>query len=210
MRARKAAWGFLIVVASASVRAEEYTVVPAESRVRIHVGKGGLFSFAGHEHEVDAPLEEGVIDVRAGDPSSSTVRVAFAAARLRVTGRGEPAQDVPKVQAKMLGPDVLDAARYPTIAFESRRVSAKPLEGGAFDATASGDLTLHGVTRNVTLPLRVLLHGDTLKAEGKVTLKQSDFGIQPISVAGVVKVKDELSVELSIVARRPARYEAAE
>ena len=56
--------------------------------------------------------------------------LSFDAAALKVTGEGEPAKDVPKVQAKMVGPEVLDAARFPSITFRSRSVTGKEVTRG--------------------------------------------------------------------------------
>jgi hypothetical protein len=50
----------------------------------------------------------------------------------------------------------------------------------------------------------VTLHPESLTAEGSVRLAQRDFGIEPISVGGVVKVKDELEITVAIVARPAA------
>jgi hypothetical protein len=45
-----------------------------------------------------------------------------------------------------------------------------------------------------------------LTATAVLVLRHDDFGMKPISVAGVVKVKNEIDVELQIVARaQPAR-----
>ena len=66
----------------------------------------------------------------------------------------------------------------------------------------TGDLDLHGVTRSVTLPLRVELAADALTATGKTTLRHSDFGMKPVSAGGgTVKVKNEIGVDFRIVAR---------
>ena len=43
--------------------------------------------------------------------------------------------------------------------------------------------------------------GRDLTATGKFTIKQTDFGIKPISIGGVVKVKDELNITFTIAAR---------
>jgi len=66
----------------------------------------------------------------------------------------------------------------------------------------SGTLTLHGVSRAIAVHLLADLGGDQLVAKGTVTLKQTAFGIKPISVGGVVKVKDEVQIELRLIARR--------
>lgn len=179
-----------------------YQVDPAASRVLIHVGKAGLLSFAGHEHEVVAPNVHGTVSADPERPAQATVEVTFDAAALRVTGAGEPAKDVEEVQRTMLGPECLDAERFPTIRFVSTSVAAAGEEAGARRLTVHGTLTLHGVSRPITVQARVEFRDDSIEASGTLTLRQTDFGIRPISKAGVVNVKDELDIKWRLVSRR--------
>lgn len=174
-----------------------FQIDPARSRVVIDVGKAGLLSFAaGHAHEVEARTVQGSVLFDPEVPLASVVRMQFDSASLRVTGKGEPAADVPKVQEIMLSDRVLDVRRHPSIAFESTAVA----RAAADTYTVTGRFTLRGITKPLSVPVKVQIAGDTLTATGKSTLKQSDYGITPISVAGVVKVKDELAISFSIVA----------
>jgi polyisoprenoid-binding protein YceI len=191
----------LVALAAAAVSPQRYAVAPDQSTVTIRVGRAGLFKFAGHEHVVTAPAFRGEVLADAGDLSRSSVWVTFESAALRVTGEGEPAKDVPKVQAAMVGPKVLDAERFPEIAFRSRAVSGRAAGAGAWELTVTGDLTLHGVTRAVTLPLKVQLSGETLAAAGTTVIRHTDYGLKPVSVAGVVNVRNEIGVEFRITAR---------
>jgi polyisoprenoid-binding protein YceI len=177
-----------------------FTADPEQSRALIDVGKSGAFSFAGHTHEVEAPVTSGVIHLDADDPSHDDVRLEFNAAAMRVTGKGESASDVPKVTATMLSDMVLDVERYPAIAFESTSVTAKG-PAAALDLTIAGRLTIRGKTQRVTAPVSVKIAGDRLTATGKFVIKQTDFGITPISVGGVVKVKNELNITFTVAAR---------
>jgi polyisoprenoid-binding protein YceI len=179
-----------------------YRVDGSRSSVVINVGKSGLMSFAGHEHVVRTSQVEGEVLAVAEDLARSTVRLSFAAAALKVQEQGEPAGDAPKVEAAMLGPKVLDVARFPTIQFASTSVSGRPSGPGTYDLEVAGDLTLHGVTRRVTLPLRVVLQGESLTATGRLSVRQTDYGISPVSVAGVVKVKDALAIDYQLAATR--------
>lgn len=196
-----ATFGTLVLALAPAPRARaaprRYLLDPAQSRVEIHVGKAGLFGFAGHAHEVVAGAFRGSATLDPDRPAASTVDLTFDAAALRVTGQGEPADDVPKVQAAMLGPECLDAGRFPTVRFVSTGVAeagpARQSEDGR-DFTVAGALTLHGVTRPLTLRVHVAATGDRLTATGRTTVRQTDFGIRPISKAGVVKVKDELTI----------------
>jgi polyisoprenoid-binding protein YceI len=191
----------LLVAPSAWAAPRSYVIDPAASSVRIHVGKSGAFSFAGHTHDVVAPAVAGEIAADPADLGASRVSLAFEAGALKVLPEGEPAGDPPKVEAAMLGPKVLDVARFPTITFKSQRVTGREAGGGAYLLEIAGEMALHGVTRALTLPVRVEVAGDTLTATGKAVLRHDQFGMQPVSVAGVVKVKNEVQVAYRFVAR---------
>jgi polyisoprenoid-binding protein YceI len=102
----------------------------------------------------------------------------------------------------MVGPRVLNATRSPTATFKSERVTGRATGSNAYDLTITGELSLHGVTRSVSLPLRVEIGGHTLKATGYVLLRQTECGISPVTVAAVVKVKDELTIDYVFVATK--------
>jgi polyisoprenoid-binding protein YceI len=189
---------------TAAAAPRRYTVDAAASQVVIHVGKAGLFRFAGHGHEVVAPIHQGSAVVDPDHLESASVELAFPAAALRVTGRGEPAGDVPKVQQAMVGPECLDAGRFPNIRFTSRAVTVKARTGDGVDVLVRGELTLHGVSREVLVPVHVVLGKDSISATGTTRIRQTAFGIKPISVAGVVNVKDELEITWRVVGRAVA------
>ena len=104
------------------------SIAPDTSQVTIHVGKAGLFGFAGHPHVVIAPGVDGEVRFDPDDLAQSSVRIEVDAGSLRVTGEDEPAEDVPEVQRVMLSEDVLDVERFPTITFQSRTLALA--EGG--------------------------------------------------------------------------------
>ncbi len=194
---------FLLMLAAPFALAEErsFDVDTGQSVLRVEVGRSGLFSFAGHRHEVLASGFEGRVVAVPEDVRRSSVVLKFPALGLRVSGKGEPAEDVPKVQAKMEGPEVLDLARFAEIVFRSSAVEGREA-AGIWNLRVTGELSLRGSTRSLVLPMRVTLSGERLEAAGQLVLKQTDFGIKPISVAGVVKVKDELGLDYKIVGRR--------
>ena len=110
------------------------------------------------------------------------MELRFAAAALRVTGRDEPPGDVPKVQARMAGPEVLDAARFAQIRFRSTAVSVTPAGGAAFRVDLRGELELRATRGPVDVPLTVELAGDELRARGEVRLRQTAVGVNFIDV----------------------------
>lgn len=197
--------GLVSITGLVTFRSEGPTTFDVDSktsRVVIDVGKSGALSFlAGHTHEVLAPTVRGTIHFDAEDSSRSDVRVEFDAAALRVTGKGEPPDDVPKVQQIMLSEQVLDVHRYPTVIFQSTNVAITTQTAATLDLAVTGELTLHNVTRRVTVPVSGRLDAGALTVTGRFLLKQTDYGIKPVSVGGVVAVKDGLTINFSIVAR---------
>ena len=175
-------------MAPAQARAQSRTVDASRSSLTIHVGKTGIFSAFGDTHEVSAPLESGTVELSA--PQS--VQLKFDARKLRVLDPQLSAEKRAEVQATMLGPKVLDSARFTEISFASTAVEAS----GADHWTVRGDLKLHGQTNPVVVDV-TLKNGHYT---GTAAFKQRAFGIEPVSAGGgTVKVKDELKIEFDIV-----------
>jgi len=192
----------LLWLRPAAAASRTFAIDSSASNVRAHIGKTGIGSFAGHEHEVVAPMMQGEVVADFEDFSRSSVDVTFNARALTVSEEGEPAGDAPKVQQAMRGPKVLYAARFPAIRFRSRQVTGKQVSAGSYELTISGDLSLHGVVKAIEVPLQVELRGDTLTGTGKLVVKQTDFGIKPTMAAGgLVQVEDEVPVTFRIIAR---------
>jgi len=188
-----------LTAAPSAAAGRRFVLDAARSSLTVRTGRGGLFSFAGHEHVIAASGVRGEILADATSLGSSSVSITIDAASLRVEAEGEPAEDVPKVQARMAGPELLDVRRFPEIVFRSLGVSGKPAAAGSFDMLVSGELSLHGATRQRAFQVHIEVSGDTLTATGRCTLRQSTFGLEPISVAGVVKVKDDVVVDYKFV-----------
>ena len=193
----------VVCLPRAAAAAGTFVVDAEASRVVIHVGKTGLGSFAaGHEHDAVASAVNGEVTADFDNLSRSSVDVSVDARSVKITDRDESPEDVQKVQQTTLGPEVLDVARFPTIRFRSKAVTGTRILSGTYVAAVAGELSLHGVTKAFTVPLQLEARGDTLTATGKMVVKQTDFGIEPISAgAGLVKVEDEVTISLEIVAR---------
>ena len=89
----------------------------------------------------------------------------------------------PKLVDELKGDKWLDAAKYPDITFKSTKV----VKTGADTATVVGDLTMHGVTKPVTLEAKFNAAGPnpmskvfTAGFEVSGTIKRSDFGVKTL------------------------------
>jgi len=99
-----------------------------------------------------------------------------------------------QVQHTMLGPKVLDSEQFKEITFRSTSIDSV----GANKWTVTGDLSLHGQTH----PVRVDVEGADGHYRGSVKLRQTEFGITPVSIGGgSIKVKDDVRIEFEIVGK---------
>lgn len=191
--------------AAAELRA--YAVDRAASRVYVVTHRSGVFSFLGHEHAIVPlswtptlclanPIPAGahgtvVIDV------ASLVIDSDSARGVAHLGSGPSDSQTAQIQRKILDPSHLDAARFPSVRIEVVALTAA--EGGQLKARAT--VALHGVTREAQLPIRVDTGTDgRVSLTGDLRIRQRDFGIQPETVAGVVKVSNEVDLHFLLVA----------
>ncbi len=199
--------------------ATTYQVQPAGSRVLAVTRRAGFLRALGHDHVIegtrlagsvtwapDAPAEERTPRSLSGEVVIDAAALeidAPAARRAAGLGEGPSGDDLDEIRRTFRGPKGLDTGRFGTIRLVLRRAEAAgDGEGGAVDPAAItrvvGDLTLHGQTRPITIPVTVGRSGATLLVRGQTEVRQTDFGIKPASVAGgLVKVKD--TVEVSFV-----------
>jgi len=173
-----------------------YVLTPA-SRFQVKTGKAGLLGFAGHGHVVRARSASGRIVYYPASPADSHVDVVVAVDSLEVLTPPDTAE-IRKVTETMRS-EVLHPDLYALITFVSTTVTPA---GDALDVR--GRLTIVGQTRDVAVVVRVQLAGDTLRATGSFSVKQSDFGIRPYrgGPAGTVRVADRVEFNVAAVAIR--------
>src|SRR5260370_21079004 len=145
------------------VSAQQHNIDTQKSTLTIHVGKTGIFSGLGHEHEVSAPIHNGTADTGA----NPAVEVHVDARALRVIDKGESEKDRAEVQKTMLGPEVLDIEGHPEIVFKS--TGAEGAREGRW--TVRGSLTRRGEARPGTG--QVSLKGEHYT--GQTTAQVTDF-----------------------------------
>src|SRR5215471_3550583 len=190
-----------MLAARASAQAEKLAVEATRSHLRLELGRTGLMKFMGHEHQIEAPIAEGEVEIVESDPARSSVRLRFEATKLHLVPGSEPADDIPKVEERMRGPEVLDVTKFPEILFVSTAVKGQPDGPSRFKLTVTGTLTLKGRPFTIEVPLEVRRVDKELEAKGELELNLHDVGIEPPSVAGVVKVKDRFRLGFEIYAR---------
>ena len=95
----------------------------------------------------------------------------------------------------------LQTGAFPTAGFvltEPLDLGSIPAEGVAVSVTAVGDLTLHGVTRSIAMPLEAQLVGERIVVIGSADVVYGDFDIQLPSAPILVGVDDHGLIELQM------------
>jgi polyisoprenoid-binding protein YceI len=178
-----------------------YQIDAAKSRFQVKAYASGLFAAMGHNPTIAIRGFSGEAWFRAQTPEQSSLRLAIDADSLEVTG------DInEKDRAEMtrtMREEVLQTARYPDIRFDGSGREASQIAEGLYRVKLGGPLSLHGVERDVEVPCNVMVSDDGLRANGEFSIRQTDYHIKLVSVAGgTLKLKDELKFLFDIVAWR--------
>ncbi|MFI4866866.1 MAG: YceI family protein [Steroidobacterales bacterium] len=193
-------------VAAGAVR---YRIDPARSEVLILVYRDGRMAALGHNHVVAVRELSGEVVV-ATDLTQSSWQLDFPVGSLSVDEPQLRAAQGADFQTRldavatagtrdhMLGPMLLDAARYPLIHLQSEQIS------GAADGLR---VTAHIVVRDhdvqVELPVALQRSPDELVASGEFDLTHAQLGLTPYSVAlGALRVAERMHVRYRLVAQR--------
>jgi polyisoprenoid-binding protein YceI len=180
------------VVAALAVSASAkptYLHDDAHGLVRFTVKLAGLSDVEGRFTETDA-----AITYNDSNLSKSSVTALI---RVASIDTGEKERD-----AHLCTPDFFDAARFPAIRFQSRRVERRGANWAAI-----GDLTIHGVTREIELPFEWTqkkavdpFGNDRIGFVSHYKLERSQFGMPGPKFWGGL-ISDEVDVLLRISAR---------
>jgi polyisoprenoid-binding protein YceI len=98
--------------------------------------------------------------------------------------------------------EALETDQFPTATFTLTApvdLGADPASGEDISVTATGDFTLHGVTRQVEVPLQARLVGETVVVVGSFDVSFADYGVSVPSAAIVLSVEDHGTLELQLL-----------
>lgn len=191
----------LTATAGAQSKSRTYTIVAGESSFWVFVEKGGLLGGLAHDHKIGVKSFSGRVVVPEAGASGGSLELDVNAQSLVVLDDKPSEEDKKKIYNSMHN-EVLESAKHQKISFKSVSVSGLKQTGDSYSFTLNGDLSLHGVTKRIAVPVTATVTPQQLRAVGKYTLRQTDFGIKPYSAAGgTIKVKNEVVVHFNIVAK---------
>jgi len=98
----------------------------------------------------------------------------------------------------------LESNKYPNAVFTSTDAQGLPesyTEGQDVNFKLTGDMTIHDVTKPVTFDVTGKLVGDTITGSAMTQILMKDFGIDPPSIAGMLTVKDGVTIKFNFTAK---------
>jgi len=104
-----------------------------------------------------------------------------------------------------LSHQALETSQFPTATFKLAQpidLGKVPANGETFQATATGDLTLHGVTKSVQIPLQARLADGVVTIVGSLPIQFADYNVSPPRSMMVLSVEDNGVLELQLQLKR--------
>lgn len=171
------------------------------SRFTIQAFSGGMLSALGHNPKFVARDFSGDVTFDPDQPDAATMNLTMRAASLALVD--DVSERDRQMMLKTMQDDVLESSKFPEFAYRCSQASVRAARPGQFEVMLNGELTLHGVTHHQPISANLSVTDPVLRATGEFTVRQSDYHIKPVTVAGsMLKVKDELRCSFDISARR--------
>lgn len=135
--------------------------------------EGGFGAFRGTVHVVD------------GDPEKSSVQVEIDTTSIT--------SDQEKLTGHLKSADFFEVEKYPKATFVSTSVKG---------STVTGNLTLHGVTKQISFPATVRISADDVSVDTEFAINRKDFGISYPGKQDDL-IRDDVVIKLAIRAKKP-------
>jgi polyisoprenoid-binding protein YceI len=97
------------------------------------------------------------------------------------------------------GPQGFDPGKFPTAKFEATKFT----HGQGNNYVANGTLSLHGMTKAVTLPFTLTITGNTAHVVGRAVVARPDFGLAQGEFSGETPIAHAVTVNMDLTATKP-------
>jgi polyisoprenoid-binding protein YceI len=178
----------------------KFKIDATASRFTVQAFATGLLSAFGHNPTIAIRDYDGEIQFNPDTIDNASVRVTVRTSAMEVVD--EMKNDDRKKLEQAMYDQVLEPNRFPTAVYESKQITVQKDSAEQWRVHVAGELSFHGATQSHSFDARVNHMGTTMRIVGEFPLRQSDYGIKPVSFAGgALKSKDELKFNFDMVAR---------
>ncbi|HWE35325.1 MAG TPA: YceI family protein, partial [Isosphaeraceae bacterium] len=108
--------------------------------------------------------------------------------------------DDPKLTEHLKAKDFFEVEKYPTAKFVTSEIKPAAHKPGGPTHTLVGNLTLHGVTKSITIPAVLKVDADSLTLTSEFALNKDDFGMTFSGPGGVIR--PEVVIKLDVKAAK--------
>lgn len=179
----------------------KFVIQAAASRFTVHAFATGVLSAFGHDPSIGITRFDGEIEFEPETYANFHLRLTLKTNDLEVLDEMKK-DDRKRLEHLMYG-EVLDVAHFPDAVYEGKKATIEKIGSDMVLGHVTGDLAFRGAIRPQALEARVKNMGDMLRISGEFVLRQSDYGIKPVSfAAGALRLKDELKFRFELVARQ--------
>jgi polyisoprenoid-binding protein YceI len=179
-----------------------YRLDASQSRFMAHAGRAGLLWFKGHGHDIAVREFTGEAQLTPDLITPASLVIIAKTASMEETSNVFTEQQK-QIINKELREIVLLPGQYPEITFKSTSVTGKSIGNNQYDLKIGGDLALHGVTRPITIPTKVTVTGNDLRAQGEFSIDRGDFKVKATSAMhGMIRVRNKIKFAFDIVGHR--------
>ncbi|MGD9841951.1 MAG: YceI family protein [Steroidobacteraceae bacterium] len=188
--------------------AQLYQIDTEQSQLRILVHRAGTMAHLGHNHVMSSSTLSGYVWLhpsliqRSGFDLRLPVNDFIVDSPEARSAEGEEfplnVTDAARAATKtnMLKPEGLDGKHYPQV-----RLRSVTINGGRTMPEVTFDLTIKDKARRMTIPVQLSVAAQQLRAKGEFVIKQSEFGMKPMSVMlGALQVQDLITIKFDLVA----------
>jgi polyisoprenoid-binding protein YceI len=187
------------VVAGSQQTTRRYELDSSQSKFVARAFAGGLLWFKGKDHLVAVREFTGSAQLTPGSITPASLEITAKTASM-VETRDVFTEQEKEIINKELREIVLEPEKYPDITFKSTNVTGKSTGADRYELKIDGNLTLHGVTRPITIPTEVTLSGNDMRARGRFSIDRDDFGVKATSAFhGMVRVRNKIEFTFDIV-----------
>jgi polyisoprenoid-binding protein YceI len=187
------------VSSTQTASAQPYVLDSSRSRFNARAFSGGLLWFKGHDHFIAVREFTGEAQITPHSITPASLQITAKAASM-VETRDVFTEPQKQIINRELREIVLLPEQYPDIIFRSTNITGKEMGSNIYDLKIVGALTLHGVTRQISIPAKVTISGNDLRAQGEFSINRSDFKVKATSAMhGMIRVRDKVKFEFDIV-----------
>lgn len=177
-----------------------FVIDSSASRFTVKAFAAGMTSGLGHNPTIGIQEFGGRVEFEPETLNAATLNLSVRANSMHV--QDEMRDEDRRTLERLMNEEVLATSKHPEVSYQSSDIKAMRVSEGVYKAEIRGRLTLNGVTRRQDVMAQVAIGPYSMRANGNFEIRQSEYEIRKINVAGgSLTLRDELRFAFFVVAK---------